>query len=103
MLTSIESASILYSPFWVPSEIALRIAADGAVKGGRATELDHACLLVSYNVLDVAAGVVFATTSYGKVEGDLSERVWGRDSIDIIVEEIERFLLKLKSLLHLQG
>lgn len=92
MLTSIESASILYSPFWVPSKVTLRVAADGAVKGRRATVSDQACLLVSDNVLDVGTGVIFATTSYGEVEGDLSERVWSRDSIDIIIEEIKSLL-----------
>lgn len=73
LLTRIESASTLYSPLWVPGKVTLGVAADGAVKGRRATILDHACLFVSHNVLDFGAGVVSATTSYGEVVGQFKK------------------------------
>ena len=92
MLARIEGAGIRYSPLGDPRKIALGIAADGAVKGRRATVLDYACLFISHDVLDVGAGVVFATTLYGEVVGQLTKRVWSRDSIDVIIEEIKSLL-----------
>lgn len=77
---------------------------DGAVKGRRATVLDHACLFISHDVLDVGAGVVVvATTICGEVVGQPKKRVWSRASINVIIEEIESFLKNEESTLLLQG
>ena len=59
--------------------------------------MDHASLFVSHDVLDVAAGVVSATTANSEVVGQLKKRVWSRDSINIIIEEIESLLQKIRS------
>lgn len=59
--------------------------------------MDHASLFVSHDVFDVAASIVSATAAYSKVVRQIEKRVWIRESINIIIEEIESLLQKMRS------